>query len=193
MPYLQCYPRYRDTPNFNFPVRCVHLTDIIEHMWPRPITIIRIIKHGTDWPRRMLDILHKSCLVKSLEGAGSNYFGGGLFILDHTVARTSLWSEIPNSIVLIAPLIISGVLVITKSIRVITKQTVSFWVLSFLFQQIVHFYTCKTVKSLNHKYDDPLPLASSKFNDPPLCESSKSSDPPSICSDPSPLYLLTSP
>ena len=37
---------------------------------------------------------------------------------------------------------------------------------------------------LNHKYDDPPPLASSKFNDPPLCEGSKSSDPPPICSDP---------
>ena len=31
---------------------------------------------------------------------------------------------------------------------------------------------------LNHKYDDPPPLASSKFNDPPLCEGSKSRDPP---------------
>ena len=24
---------------------------------------------------------------------------------------------------------------------------------------IVHFYTCKIIKSLNHKYDDPPPLA----------------------------------
>ena len=57
------------------------------------------------------------------------------------------------------------------------------------FQQIVHFYSCKIVKSLNHKYDDPPPLASSKFNDLPLCQGSKSSDPSPICSDPPPILI----
>ena len=104
--YLRCYPRFRDAPSFNFPVRRVHLTDINEYVWPRPIAIVRIIKHGTDWPRRIT----KDAWSNLLKVRALTVFGGSLFILDHIVARASLWSEIPNSVILTAPLIISGLL-----------------------------------------------------------------------------------
>ena len=51
----------------------------------------------------------------------------------------------------------------------------SFWVLSFLFQQIVHFYTCKIVKSLNHKYDDPPPRLAQNFMTHPFVRKQSSS------------------